>query len=245
MKAPVLLIMQLLAHASLLCSVLWFTPHDWLCAVAVYFVTGLFGMSVTYHRLLTHNSWDAPRWLRNLGALVGSYGMIGSPVSWVAMHRTHHQLIDTEGDPQSPLVLRWWMVQWFPMMHDVDLRYSSDLLRDPFQVRLHRVYELMHLATVLFLLTTFGLHATMVWYLTPAAILWNAGSMVDTLCSYKGYRRFETDDSSHNLWPLGILVFGEGFHNNHHGSPITASFSRAWWEVDLGGVLIRCLPKRR
>lgn len=245
MKAPALLILQLTAHASLLCSFLWFTPQDWFCALAVYCITGLLGMTVTYHRLLAHKSWSAPRWLRTLGTLAGAFGMTGSPIAWVAVHRQHHRFTDTDRDPHSPMFMRWWWVQWFSMLQPVNVKYAADLMRDPFQVRLHRVYELMHVATLTFLLTTLGLKGAMIWYLTPAAILWNAGSLVNTLCHFQGYRRYETRDASRNLWLLGLLMFGEGFHNNHHGSPKLASFSRAWWEIDLGGLLIRALPKAR
>lgn len=243
MSAPFLLVFQVLAHASLLCSLLWLTPADWLVVVAVYAVTGCLGMTVTYHRLLSHKSWKAPTWARVIGMLVGVWGLTGSPIAWVAIHRQHHRFTDTERDPHSPLHMKWWRVQWFSMMEPVDVRYAVDLLRDRVAVALHRWYEVIHVAILVMLLLVFGLKTTMVWYLTPAAILWNAGSLVNTLCHNFGSRTYQTRDSSRNFWPLGLLIFGEGFHNNHHGNPGSARFGLRWWELDLGYLVIQLLRR--
>ena len=79
------------------------------------------------------------------------------------------------------------------------------------------------------------------FYLVPAAILWNAGSFINTLSHMFGYRNHETKDSSTNLFLLGILMWGEGWHNNHHASPASHYFGEQWWEIDLGGFLIERL----
>ena len=78
-------------------------------------------------------------------------------------------------------------------------------------------------------------------YLFPAMILWNAGSFINTLTHMFGYRNFETTDNSTNIPTLGILMWGEGWHNNHHADPQNPSFKHKWWEFDLGGWFIKLL----
>ena len=85
-------------------------------------------------------------------------------------------------------------------------------------------------------------------YLFPAMILWNAGSFINTLTHMFGYRNFKTTDNSTNIPVLGILMWGEGWHNNHHANPNNPSFKHNWWEFDIGGWFIKLLekePKRK
>jgi stearoyl-CoA desaturase (delta-9 desaturase) len=81
-------------------------------------------------------------------------------------------------------------------------------------------------------------------YLVPAMILWNAGSFINTLTHMTGYRNHETNDNSTNIPLLGILMWGEGWHNNHHWQPSNASFKFKWWEFDLGGWFITLLEDK-
>lgn len=176
MTTQFLLLFQLLAHSALLCAVYWFTPFDWLLACTVYVITGSVGMTACYHRLLAHRSWMAPRWLRNFTTMVAVYGLIGPPLTWVAQHRQQHHDIDPTHRHS------WWRIQWLMMLLPVDLRYANGLLRDRFLLRVHHSYCIIHCLILTTLLLTLGLKGAMIWYLVPAAILWNSSTLVNSLC---------------------------------------------------------------
>jgi fatty-acid desaturase len=234
-----LFVIQVLAHLGLLCLIIYGAWYHWILSLVVYLFTGCFGITMTYHRLLSHKSWNAPRWWRVFGSLCGVWGCVGSPIAWVATHRAHHRDSDGPSDPHSPLQKSWWRIQWFSMFESTQVRYAVDLLRDPFQVFIHKHYFSIHILIILTLLIEPMLVISL--YLAPAAILWNAGSAVNNLGHLLGYRNTETKDNSKCNLILGYCVFGEGWHNNHHAAPASASFQRKWWEFDLGYFLIRRL----
>ena len=197
---------------------------------------------MTFHRLLSHNSYNSPKWFYYLGTLCGFYGLTGSPIAWAAVHREHHRYTDKELDPHSPLHKSFISIQWLSMFETPKVRYVPDLLKDKFQVFLHKNYFYIHacIAITFLLIDPFML---VYLYLVPAAILWNAGSFINTLTHMFGYRNYDTKDNSKNLFLLGFLMWGEGWHNNHHASPTNSQFGKKWWEIDIGGFLIRKLFK--
>lgn len=206
----------------------------------VYFLTTCVGGTITYHRLLSHRSFKPPEWFYNFGVLCGVWGIYGSPLSWVAIHRMHHKFADSALDPHSPNHLPWWDVQFFSSLHRPDLRFVPDLINRPFYCFLHRYYLRIHLliiASLLILAPKFLFFG----YLWPAFLTWNLASLVNFLCHIRGYRNFETKDTSTNIWWLGLLVFGEGWHNNHHANSKKFSFRENWWEFDLSEWIIRAL----
>jgi fatty-acid desaturase len=237
-----LLAFQILAHVSLIYMLFAGQWYHWLVTIAVYFVTGCFGITMTYHRMLSHKAWEGPSWWKRFGSICGFYGVVGSPIGWVASHRAHHRDTDGPTDPHSPIQKPWWWVQWFSMLDDVNPKYAVDLLRDDFQLFIHKKYFVIH-AFILVVLTLIDPMLAICAYLAPAAILWNAGSMINTVAHLRGYRNFDTDDNSQCSLPLGYLVFGEGWHNNHHADPRSATFKSKWWEFDLGYMFIRLLRR--
>ncbi len=216
--------------------------YHWLTSFVVYCFTGCFGITMTYHRMLSHKAWTGPIWWNKFGSLCGFYGIVGSPIAWVATHRAHHRDTDGPEDPHSPMQQPWWRVQWFSMLDDVKPKYAVDLFRDQFQVLLHKRYFAIH-AIILLVLMMIDPMLAICAYLAPAAILWNAGSMINSITHIHGYRNFETNDNSRCNLLLGYLVFGEGWHNNHHANPKNASFKTQWWEVDIGHMVITLLKK--
>lgn len=192
---------------------------------------------MTYHRLLSHRSWSAPQWFEKIGTLFGTLGLTGSPLAWCAIHREHHIYAETAKDPHSPHFQKWWQVQYLSMRHPPQIRVALDLLRDPFQRFVHRHYFKISMgyAVILFLVDPFLVISA---YLFPAAILWNAGSAVNSIGHLFGYRNHATHDESRNNLILGYFVWGEGWHNNHHRSPKKFYFGERWFEVDVSGLLI-------
>ena len=213
-------------------------PSYLLISFAVYFFTGCIGMSMTYHRGLAHRSWKMPRWFEIFGTLCATYGLTGSSIAWVATHRKHHRHTDKEKDPHSPIYSGWAPVQFFSMFTPVEPKHAINLMRDPFHVALHRYYWFFHLFVILTILYFGGVMMLAAAYLAPAAILWHAGSAVNSLNHLSGYRNHDTDDNSHNNLITGYLVWGEGWHNNHHNRPTMSKFGEKWWELDIGGMLL-------
>ena len=204
----------------------------------LWFATGL-GISMGYHRLHTHRSYQVPLALEYLFAVCGALTFEGGPIFWVATHRIHHQKSDMPGDPHSPHDGGWWAhVGWILMgeaKHNntrLMSKYAPDLAKHRFYVWLNNYHWLPNvlLAVVLFaiggvsmvlwgiaLRVVIGLHAT--WLVNSATHLW-------------GWRRFETRDDSRNNWWVALLTGGEGWHNNHHAHPVSARHGLAWYEID-------------
>ena len=235
-----LLVGQIIAHLSIIPMIMYGEWYHWLIGIFVYFITGCFGMTMTFHRLLSHKSWNAPKWFHYFGSLAGTYGLTGSTIGWVAVHREHHHFTDQERDPHSPEHQGFFKVQWLSMFEVPSPRYAMHLIKDPFHSFIHRWYFLIHgvIAGVWLLIDPMLLVAA---YLFPAMILWNAGSFINTLTHMFGYRNHDTNDNSTNIPLLGILMWGEGWHNNHHADPQNPSFKHKWWEFDVGGWFIKLL----
>jgi stearoyl-CoA desaturase (delta-9 desaturase) len=210
-------------------------------------VTGGLGVCLGYHRLLTHSSFETYRPIRGLLALLGTLAGEGPPIMWVSMHRKHHRFSDEAGDPHSPNDGAWWshMLWLFPRYRSEQWaqlyrQYSPDLLKEPFLRLLERTFLWWHvllgggllalgwsqwnfqtglsfLVYGLFVRLVYVLHVT--WLVNSASHMW-------------GYRNYETRDNSRNLWWVGLLAFGEGWHNNHHAYPRSAPHGHRWWEID-------------
>jgi stearoyl-CoA desaturase (Delta-9 desaturase) len=231
----------------------------------LYMLTGL-GVTVGFHRHLTHRSFKTSRPMRATLAILGSTAIEGPVVAWVADHRKHHAFSDQEGDPHSPHVghgggwrgalkgLFHAHVGWIFIhtQRGAKKRYAPDLLADPvirFVDRTFLVWALGGLAVA------FGLG----WllggslYAGLTGLLWGGGVRlfvihhvtfsINSLCHFFGRQRFNTDDESRNLFWLAPFSFGESWHNNHHAFPTSAEHGLRWWEFDPSALVIRALEK--
>lgn len=235
--------LQLIAHLAIFPFIWYAVWYHYAIVILVYIITGCFGMTMTYHRLLSHRSWAAPKWFEKFGTFAGVYGLVGSPIAWVALHREHHHHTDLVSDPHSPEEHGFAIVQWLSMFAVPKPKYAVHLFRDKWQLFVHQRYIAIHISIIIFWLCVSPMMLLSA-YLVPAAILWNMGSFINTLTHITGYRNFDSNDDSTNITILGYLVFGEGWHNNHHAFPNNASFQSRWWEFDLGGWFIRRLEVR-
>lgn len=239
-----LFLFQIISHISLIFLIIYGQFFHFALAFFVYFLTGCFGMTITYHRLLSHKSFVVSKWFTYIGSLFGVYGLTGSPIAWVAIHREHHHYTDTAKDPHSPDHHGFVRVQWLSMYDKPNPKYSAHLLRDNFQLFLHKHYFKIHTAIFIFWLLIDPM-LLVAAYLAPAAILWNMGSFINTLTHMFGYRNHETKDNSTNIWWLGYFMWGEGWHNNHHANPNDSQFGNKPWELDIGGFFIRLISKSK
>lgn len=234
----------------------------------IYFYGGI-GIDLCYHRLLTHRSFRCPQWLERFFVLVALCCLEDAPASWVATHRQHHNDSDHEEDPHSPLVNFFWSHLGWLLVENPAVRttssfdrYARDILRDPFYMQLQRsflpmwiyaVHALLYYAAgmgVGYLLSgtlaasvQLGL-SWLVWgCILRTVCVWHISWSVNSLSHVFGYKSYETGDNSRNNWLVALLTSGEGWHNNHHHDPASASNGHRWWEFDLIFVFIRALEK--
>ena len=239
--------------------------NDIFVFVLLYVLTG-FGVTVGFHRLLTHRAFKTTRPIRATLAILGSAAIEGPVISWVADHRKHHAFADREGDPHSPHVghgygwrgaLRGLVhahVGWlFIHTHrGRRTRYAPDLLGDPFVSWVDRTFVVWALGG---LVTAFGLGWLFGGTLRDGltGVLWGGAVRmlmvhhvtysINSLCHFFGRQRFDTGDQSRNLAWLAPLSLGEAWHNNHHAFPTSAQHGLRRWELDPSALLIRALER--
>jgi fatty-acid desaturase len=234
-------------HAGAIAALFFFSWKAVAAAAILWVLAQNVGIAMSYHRQLTHRGYTTPKWVEYVMAVCATLALQGGPIFWVAIHRLHHQLTDKPGDPHSPRDGKWWshmgwMLQGSLHNHNKLLnRYVPDLMRDPFYKWLSRFHwvPLMLVGIGLFFAggwpwvlwgvffrVTMGLHVT--WLVNSATHIW-------------GSRRFNTHDDSRNSWWVALLSGGEGWHNNHHAHPVSASHGMAWYELDFNYWLIRGL----
>lgn len=238
---------------------------DLLLAGVLYAVTGL-GVTVGFHRLITHGSFTARPWVGVALAVAGSMSFQGNLIDWVAVHRRHHAFTDQPGDPHSPYrygtslrgQLRGlahahlgWM---FASDETPASRYAPDLLADPAMVRVARAFPLLCAVSLALPFaagwaisgTLYGGLTAFLWAgLVRVALLQHVTWSVNSLCHMLGNRPFRTrrHDRSTNLWPLALLSFGESWHNGHHSEPSCARHGVERGQVDPSAGLIRVLER--
>ena len=223
-------------------------------AVVLHFVTACLGVTLGYHRLLTHGSLIVPRPLKYFFSICGMLSAEGSPLFWVATHRKHHVLSDQEGDPHSPNDGFWWShMLWFkpkdaPGHLDALLkRWAPDMYKDPVQQFFHKYFILfpVGLGAALYGLGEYFFQAglsCLLWGLCLRMIAaYHSTWFVNSATHIWGYRNYETTDRSRNLWWVAFLSYGEGWHNNHHAHQRLARHGHKWWEIDITYMVIRTL----
>ena len=228
-----LFIAQLAAHTAFLFLVFSGSLWEWSVVLLVYFFTGCVGMTATYHRLLSHGSWKCLKVIEYFGVLCATIGLTGSAVSWVAVHRKHHLFADSEKDPHSPDFKGFFYCHWLSMFEKVEVRYVTDLLKKSFYVFQHKYYFHINLVYAFFLFMIDNRALLYAW-LVPSCLLWNAGSSIVTLSHLYGSNPHKLKSKAKNFWPLALLVWGEGWHNNHHASPGKSNFSEKFYQIDIG-----------
>jgi len=237
-----------LFHLGAVAALFFFTWPAFFCAVFLYWASLSLGIGMGYHRLLTHRSYQVPKWLEHSLAVCGTLALEGGPIFWVATHRVHHQFSDKQGDPHTPRDGRWWSHILWMMVGDIthcdataSAKYAPDMAADPFYVWLSN-YHYVPLTVVGLTLLAIGGWPWILWGVFFRVTLGlHATWMVNSLTHIWGRRRFETRDDSRNNWFVAALSFGEGWHNNHHAHPTSARHGLAWYEVDISWMTIRML----
>ncbi|MGK7910265.1 MAG: acyl-CoA desaturase [Synechococcus sp.] len=217
----------------------------------LHWLFGSIGICLGYHRLLSHRSFQVPKGLEYAIALLGALALQGGPIFWVAGHRLHHaHTEDTDKDPYSARRGFWWshMVWMFykqPDFFDFDRykKYAPDLARQPFYVWLDRYFLLLQIPLGLLLYIAGGWSFVFWGMFARVVLLWHSTWLINSVTHMWGYRTFDVDDNSRNLWWAAVFTYGEGWHNNHHAYPNVAKAGWQWWEIDVTWWAIQCLRK--
>jgi fatty-acid desaturase len=225
-------------------------------AFVLSYTWGVLGISLGYHRGLSHRSFKLPLLLEYFFVIGGYLVFEGGPIFWVASHRLHHRYSDLPGDPHSPNDGSWhaflgWMSK--PVVNITEEQYKTivpDLFKDPFYRFLHAGgsgrdgYLCLAINVVLriALLVAFGPYV-FVGNLLGSAGAFVAPLLVNSVCHMKrfGYRNFETTDLSRNVWFVALASFGEGWHNNHHEYPQSARHGMKPLEFDFSWLVLQVL----
>jgi stearoyl-CoA desaturase (delta-9 desaturase) len=239
--------------------------RDVVIFVVMYIPVGL-GVTVGFHRLLTHRSFKTSPAMRGVLAILGTMSVEGPVISWVADHRKPHAYTDRVGDPHSPHVdhgggwrgalrgLAHAHVGWLfdHTQRGTRERFAPDLIADPVVGFVDRTFVLWSLVG---LAIPFGLGALIGGTVTAGleGMLWGGAVRIfvlhhvtysiNSLCHFFGRRRFATDDHSRNLRWLAPLSFGEAWHNNHHAFPTSAMHGLGRSELDLSGAVISAMER--
>lgn len=239
------------------------SPITLMVAVLFYAIAG-HGVTVGFHRYLTHGSFTAARPLRIALAVAGSLAIEGGPIGWVAVHRRHHQFSDGPGDPHSPYRygtglgaqlrgLGYAHLGWmFARTQSDPQRYAPDLLADPDIVAVDRLFPVIAAASV-FAPFAIGWALTgrvggglglLLWAgLARIALLHHITWSVNSICHLFGRRPYRTrgSDRARNFWPLAVISMGESWHNLHHADPTCARHGVDRFQLDSSARLVRWL----
>jgi stearoyl-CoA desaturase (delta-9 desaturase) len=218
----------------------------------LFWVAGGLGITLGFHRLLTHRGFTVPRPLEYALALFGTLAVQGGPIDWVATHRKHHAFVDADGDPHdSNRGMGWAHVEWLYRTSKDRLepseyaRWAPDLVRDPVYRFLDRYPVAIQFALGAGLFALGGWSLVVWGVFARLVLLYHCTWLVNSAAHQVGYRNFKTGDRSTNSWLVALLAFGEGWHNNHHAFPFSARHGMRWFEFDLTWATIKVLAAVR
>jgi len=235
---------------------------DLILLVVMYMITAV-GITVGFHRLLTHRAFASYPWVERTFAVLGSLSVQGSVMDWVADHRKHHAHTDREGDPHSPHIGHgsglsglWhahvgWLME---TQGQADWKkYAAELYEDPAMRRIGRWFPQLALLSLLVPaaagwalhdFTAAGALRGLVWGgLVRIFFVHHVTWSVNSVCHFFGTRRFDIDDHSTNVGWLAVLSLGESWHHNHHAFPRSAYHGLRWFEIDVSGLIIAGMQK--
>ncbi len=241
------------------------SPADLAILAAMYLLTAL-GVTVGFHRMLTHRAFQTSSALQYTFAILGSMAVQGPVIAWVADHRKHHAHTDVDGDPHSPHVghgdgvrgvfsglwhahVGWLLVD---QGRAERRRYAPELCEDRGMRRLNRWFPLLvvaglaipALAGYLVSGSIAGAATGLLWGgLVRVFFVHHVTWSINSVCHFTGSRRFDVDDHSTNVFWLALPTLGESWHHNHHAFPRSAQHGLRWWELDPSAMVIGAMER--
>lgn len=215
----------------------------WLLSLFGYFVITCLGISVTFHRLLTHRSYKLYKPLEYIFSFFGNLGCTGSSIGWVFVHRMHHKYADKIGDPHSPVIDG----PIGAFKGDYSSEFDRWIVKDVISNRIHRTMHKYYIPLILLVpLLLFLLDPLYMIHLFWIPVFLNSfmsrmSNWVDHEPKFGTRPNSYNKDQSHNVWWWAWLTFGEGWHYNHHSDPKNYAIGRNWYQFDLGKNIIQLL----
>lgn len=207
-----------------------------------YFLYSGIGISMTFHRFWSHQSFqfknNVVKWVFTwLGLMAGR----GSVIGWVHTHRQHHKFSDTENDPHSPNIVGYKV--FFPIILNYSEKIDKKIVKDlicRLHVNINKFYFLLIFAWGIFL---FLISPSLFYFFWIVPIALTHLMLISFIYfGHKfGYTNYSCRDDSKNNKFFGYLLWGEGWHNNHHYDSKKYSFKVKWWEFDPMSILIRAV----
>jgi stearoyl-CoA desaturase (delta-9 desaturase) len=229
--------------------------------VGSYLITAL-GITVGFHRLFVHRSFETYPWVKFLFAVFGSMAIQGSLFQWCAVHRRHHQHSDTPDDPHTPhhsgngiwgMIKGFWHahIAWFFLPDPPGIwRYVKDLRASKSLRVANALFPLWATLSIL-LPGVLGGMITQSWMGVWTGLIWGSAVRiflvhhitwsVNSACHIWGRQPYKSDDHSRNNFLFGILAMGEGWHNTHHAFPTSARHGLRWWQPDFSYYTIKAM----
>lgn len=244
----------------LMCLFVFWVEFSWtalaICLALVYI--RLFGITAGYHRYFSHRSFKTSRWFQFVLAVLGNSAAQMGPLWWAAHHRKHHRYSDKDEDVHSPGIhgLFWSHVGWILCAKNMptDEKVVRDLATYP-ELRFINRYHVLAPTLLGVFVFYFGVFLNSAWpslgvtgfqlliwgFFVSTVILYHLTFSINSLAHVFGSRRFDTPDKSRNNAILGLLLMGEGWHNNHHRYPGAESQGIFWWEIDITHYILKGL----
>ncbi|MEM7553340.1 MAG: acyl-CoA desaturase [Cyanobacteria bacterium P01_A01_bin.84] len=222
-----------------------FSPQAVGVALLLYWISGGLGITLGFHRLVTHRSFQTPKWLEYFLVFCGTLAVQGGPIEWVGTHRLHHLHSDQTLDPHDSNEGFWWshmgwLVHHRPQEYDIP-RFTKDIAEDKFYQFLEKNFIPIQIALGLLLLL-WGGWSFVVWGIFVRIVMvWHLTWLVNSATHKFGYQSHDSGDNSTNCWWVALFVFGEGWHNNHHAFQYSARHGLQWWEIDFTWITIQLL----
>jgi len=207
---------------------LYATATQWAIGATMYTGIMLFGLTLGYHRYLSHKMFKCPKWFELVMLFFAHIMMVGPAILWVATHRAHHKFTDTEKDPHSPLFKGYFYAHFLQVFTEPNVKWAGNLLRDNlYRAQVKYYWEFIAFyALVLSLIDPFALIYA---WLAPAGFAKLIGSLVFSYSHRNG--------EAHDDLVVGLLTFGEGFHTIHHEKARETLFH----PLDIGGRTIQLI----
>ncbi len=210
-----------------------------------HWITGGLGITLGWHRLVSHRSFQTPKWLEYFLVFCGALACQGGVIHWVGLHRQHHAFSDQEGDPHDSNLGFWWShIGW--MFYEVPgkasiSRYVKDIADDRFYLICQNYFVLFQVVLG-FIFYALGGWSFVVWGIFVRLVLvFHCTWFVNSATHRFGYRSHESNDRSKNCWWVALVTYGEGWHNNHHAYQYSARHGLQWWEIDFTWMTIQFL----
>lgn len=214
-------------------------------AFALYCLTAGVGITLGFHRLVSHRSFETPKLVEYFLIFCGTLACQGGPLDWIGLHRIHHKYSDTELDPHDSNRGFWWShLGWMLCQNPANAKipqYTKDIANDSFYKFCQ--YGMIPIQVVLgLILYSFGGWSFVIWGIfVRLVVVFHCTWFVNSATHKFGYKSHESNDDSKNCWWVALLTFGEGWHNNHHAYQYSARHGLQWWEIDITWMMIKLL----